>query len=749
MGLKELLTNLESGNNIAEALDNYPLHKNPVGTGPGFANYGNSYTPVFEGQFRQKSFRFGEGTAFDRPGASFSQQPYIYNKAVSGSGLAGDLQAGIESVSDAVGQFGDKLGDVTDGYTDGFIRGGLGTALKRSADDMLRVGKWMTDGPKGPTWILKQVGLQRSNPRLQEFPQGEKSDPEDNLFKKAVTGIGNFLGSAEAALGRNRVYNLGINTLAQTLTNAFGYHTNRAGLLPIGRPNYGVDIGYGVDGTNKSKYAYVAKQLGDEIDEELEKGFIGRKSLSLQHNRLLSLYTNLDDEVGQPLYTFSGGPHSLYGIGRTTIRKYYKSRVAKPNIGTSPKHRSDGESSVSFNVQNFLKGRNAVGTSKYSKQGSGSMHREIRYGLGNPGINQRLQPYNISDDKSVDQINALKILRSKVEIPKEFKHNGKTIADFIPFRFEAVNADDPTEADFMIFRAYLDSYSDNFKGNWNKFNYNGRAENFYTYNNFDRKISFAFKIGAQSRAEMQPLYTKLNYLISNVSPEYKNTRLRGAFIRLTIGDLVHRTPGFITSLNLKWKNGLPWEIVADPAEKDKNQYQLPQVLDVSCQFTPVHNFIPQKSTTKSPFILPHKFNGTVNSEWLAGGVVENYSEPNEEENQEYTFTVSDSSVNSEVVNNNDDNVNNDQEIVSREQQAQWQLEKQIQNWKDSGRTEQQRGDKIIDRTKFRFDGVTPIDNQTITDNDYGISVEFKRDLTVEEWKRENPGKNLDGGNPFL
>ena len=628
MGLKELLTNLESGENIAEALDAYPRHKNPVGTGPGNANYGNSYTPVFEGQFRQKSFKFGEGSAFDKPGGSFSKQPYLYNKTNGPGGVAGTLLSGIESVSDAVGGFGDQLGEAgVDDYTDGFIRGGLGTVLKRSADDMLRVGKWMTDGPRGPMWILKQVGLQRSNPRLQEFPAGEKSDPDDNIFKKVGQGVSNFLGAAEAAIGRNRVYNLGINTLAQTLTNAFGYHTNRAGLLPIGRPNYGIDIGYGVDGTNKSKYAYVGKQLGDEVDKELEKGWTGAKRLSLKHNRLLSLHQNLDDEVGQPLYTFSGGPHSLYGIGRTTIRKYYKSQIKKPRIGRS---RNLGSNSpVHFYDQNFIKGANR---SNYSKKGDKSFNRESRYGLGNPGINLSKKSYATIDDKAVDQINNLKILRSKVEIPKEFKHNGKTIGDFIPFRFEAINADDPTEADFIIFRAFLDSYADNFKASWQKYNYNGRAENFYTYNSFSRRITFSFKVAAQSRSEMQPLYTKLNYLISNVAPEYKNTRMRGAFVRLTIGDLVHRTPGFITSLNLKWKNSYPWEIASDTNGKDSAMYQLPQILDVSCQFQPIHNFIPQKSVTKSPFILPHKFNGSVKTEWLPGSV-ENYDDPNDKGDQ--------------------------------------------------------------------------------------------------------------------
>jgi len=40
---------------------------------------------------------------------------------------------------------------------------------------------------------------------------------------------------------------------------------------------------------------------------------------------------------------------------------------------------------------------------------------------------------------------------------------------------------------------------------------------------------------------------------------------------------------------------------------DKHMNVLPHVLDVSVQFTPVHNFLPEKSI-HSPFILPHKIN---------------------------------------------------------------------------------------------------------------------------------------------
>jgi hypothetical protein len=37
---------------------------------------------------------------------------------------------------------------------------------------------------------------------------------------------------------------------------------------------------------------------------------------------------------------------------------------------------------------------------------------------------------------------------------------------------------------------------------------------------------------------------------------------------------------------------------------DNDVYQNPHVLEVNCNFTPIHNFVPQTSTDKSPFIIP-------------------------------------------------------------------------------------------------------------------------------------------------
>ena len=166
----------------------------------------------------------------------------------------------------------------------------------------------------------------------------------------------------------------------------------------------------------------------------------------------------------------------------------------------------------------------------------------------------------------------------------------------------------------MIFRAFLDDFKDNYNATHNEFNYNGRGETFYTYNSFKRNISLSFKVAAQSRWEMMPIYRKLNYLVSNVAPEYSSFgRIRTPFIKLTVGSWCDRVPGILNSVNLSWQKDYPWEISIDGPENgmDKHMVVLPHVLDVSVEFTPVHNFLPQKSI-HSPFILPHKDNRELN-----------------------------------------------------------------------------------------------------------------------------------------
>ena len=93
--------------------------------------------------------------------------------------------------------------------------------------------------------------------------------------------------------------------------------------------------------------------------------------------------------------------------------------------------------------------------------------------------------------------------------------------------------------------------------------------------------------------------------------------MRGVFSRLTIGDWMHEIPGFFRSVDLGWNVAYPWEIKNDPEGLDNDVNQYPHILDVSCNFQPIHNFAPTNSPT-TPFILPDPSLKKPNQQWLKG-----------------------------------------------------------------------------------------------------------------------------------
>ena len=61
---------------------------------------------------------------------------------------------------------------------------------------------------------------------------------------------------------------------------------------------------------------------------------------------------------------------------------------------------------------------------------------------------------------------------------------------------------------------------------------------------------------------------------------------------------------------------LPWEIALTKPETQNSKEILPHVLDVSCNFTPIHNFVPKKSMDSSPFIFQQDSDYLNASEYL-------------------------------------------------------------------------------------------------------------------------------------
>ena len=256
--------------------------------------------------------------------------------------------------------------------------------------------------------------------------------------------------------------------------------------------------------------------------------------------------------------------------------------------------------------------------------GDKKLLRETKYGLGDPGTptsggflkkltGRSLSPrlaYDVSTGV-VDKVNALKIFKSSDSIPGLNEAESK---DFVPFRFEIMNQEGG-DNDIIVFRAYLDTISDDYSATHNSIKYNGRGEEFYTYNKFNRKIQVAFKVAAQSRFEMQPIYQKLNYLVAQTAPNYSSTgRIRTPYCKLTVGHWFNKIPGLITQVGLSWTTNYPWEIALDREVitnkegeitniegKDKDMLILPHVLDVNLSFQPIHKFTPSNDIWR-PFI---------------------------------------------------------------------------------------------------------------------------------------------------
>ena len=200
--------------------------------------------------------------------------------------------------------------------------------------------------------------------------------------------------------------------------------------------------------------------------------------------------------------------------------------------------------------------------------------------------------------------------------------SARELKDMVNFRFEVINYNS-LSSDLIVFRAFIDGYSDRYSANHNTVKYNGRAEEFYTYNSFNRDISIDFKIAAQSRHEMRPLYRKLNYLVAQTAPSYSNTsgRIQTPYVNLTMGDYFNNIPGVITAVNIGWKQDYTWEIALDKRTteteeidaggnpvvvstttgQDSQMLVLPHVLDVSVSFQPIHSFTP-RNDLNTPFI---------------------------------------------------------------------------------------------------------------------------------------------------
>jgi len=528
------------------------------------------------------------------------------------------------------------------GLSDTLTPFGVVTTVNRTIADVERVSSFLYTKAQGPQFLIKQTALQFENVNIEHDGEALSKKPTSGqgFFTNIGNRISNFANSISNDYGPTRIYNpLGINTLAEVAVVASGLRFTKHGLLP------------GISDT-KAYTNYI-----------LSKDASG-------NNRLTNLVGKLSQNGSgrvNVIAEYKGGPGSIYGIGKTTInRSSYdgrsnvmdlsgadlvdsKSKSTMFSINTLVNLGVDntitlgsGNTSKKYTLneqQDFRAVKNALNVSNSSA--SGRILASTDYAKYNTntriGTSRARTPleYNANYTKDAplasDRVNKLSLFYGssvRAAIDAHTKDiNGIQLdevntRDMVKFRIKSYD-NDVTDGSgvYMIFRAYLNNIKRNMQSKWNPYNYVGRGESFYLYDGFTESISFQFTLAASSRSEMKPMYQKLNYLMSTLTPDYnKQNRMRGNITELTIGDFVLYQPGIITNLDIIVDDDYNWEIAMDEPESggDVDMHELPQILKCSMTFIPIYNFLPRKSA-EAPFIgIDNREANRERKEWLKG-----------------------------------------------------------------------------------------------------------------------------------
>ena len=281
----------------------------------------------------------------------------------------------------------------------------------------------------------------------------------------------------------------------------------------------------------------------------------------------------------------------------------YKPNTLKTNTGIAGgntltqeqliKKQSSGKTGISNNTENFI--TNIPGAPSYLKTSYSSQNRiEQRVNLGDPGKKTK------NDTVALDTINSRLIYKTESNNPFVTETN-----DLVKFRIGVIDNEEPSKKTNIHFRAFIDSMSDSYSADWQSQKFMGRGENFYRYNGFDRTVSLSWTVVAQSKAELIPMYKKLNYLASVCAPDYSDLGyMRGNLIKLTIGGYLYEQVGIMKSITYDIPQESPWEIAlpynnsnnsndGSGVDSDPTLKELPHMIKVTgFQFIPIHDFVP-------------------------------------------------------------------------------------------------------------------------------------------------------------
>lgn len=279
--------------------------------------------------------------------------------------------------------------------------------------------------------------------------------------------------------------------------------------------------------------------------------------------------------------------------------------------------------------------------------GTGLSAGHRRRNRSNPALGSLVNDSSVS--QPLDSVTAYPIYKSEYKNGSRYGQYGQKgleeLNDIVEFSIAILNNDDQNKPEqgitglsyrkYMHFRAFIDNISDSYDAEWNAIKYMGRGEKFYKYGGYDRKMSLGFTVVAQSKDELNVMYDKLNFLASSLAPEYLDSLtsgyMCGNIAYITLGDYIYDQPGIITSLTYDIPEESPWEINRDTtfvsgSAVSGTARQLPHMIKVTLNFTPIQKFRPSKQTWSNDFTIQGE--GIATSTVLADPGNQRFIDPN-------------------------------------------------------------------------------------------------------------------------
>jgi hypothetical protein len=586
---------------------------------PNFFYY-NGNNSGGEGNFTQKKIKYGE----DRPGSSNSGQPYITTVIPNRSPFVG----------------------TTD---DGFIRGGMTTANRASLIDTERIRRFFNDKPKGPLFIQRQIKLQFTNPKLEvkKYPSGGTGLVGGILSLAAST----FNIVNEFVPGPTRLYNNGFNTLTQVGATAFGQHFNRHGLSPVQDDNskYLAVVRFNNENGNNRLIGLKNKLLKEKtLDGILSNRFLN--SVNFVVNNINAIFGTRINTIGlQPpeltIDNYLGGPGSVYGSGRTLIRRFditdsksnkysFIDTLDTTRIQTlSRLYNSAPDPAITQAISLFLRVARPIDKIRIDAP---SVQTAIPYTSNIPaGAN----PYRSSTSPTArlysDIKNAVEKLRtnsSTVSIEhgqaqlkstnyayygkkKVFNSNSIAIysntsqferadANILTTDFYVINPFTQVE-DVIKFSAYIKGFKNDFNATWNEYSYAGRSESFYTYGKFKSSVSFTLDIPCFNKEQLLEKHRALGQLASTTAGAYNDDNLLGGvLLKVKIGNYLNNEYAILNSISYDIPDDSSWDIDEKLAMYLKVNISLTIIYKNLPQYKKNEGFFKQLRDTNPSFLNP-------------------------------------------------------------------------------------------------------------------------------------------------